>query len=263
MRSGLRVILSLVFMVIEVQWSLIVPAVAQTSSEAPYAGTYYCYTTGLATDPYANNRIAPRPAPFGKLILDGKGGYTLSAKGQKGRYVYEPRAGKLSFTGFLAATQVSDYAAGSFKLNYHSANGTYAFNCTTDGANDARAQKKAKPETVQRLVAGRFAGDRACASTATTAIEIQLTPDSDNNLDGVVVLHFAGAASRRPTAKYAVKGRWFKEAYISLRPDHWLENPENLPLPDGWINAEVYEDGLSHVKMSDSCPNFSLKRVAP
>jgi hypothetical protein len=260
MRSWYLVAIALIFAALGLQWAA-AAAAPQLDSDAPYADTYYCYTTALATDPYANNRIAPRPAPFGKLILDGKGGYTLTAKGQKGRYTYEPRTGRLSFTGMLAAMQVSDYSAGSFKLNYRSATGTYAFNCTTDGSNDPRAQKKARPEAVQRLVAGRFAGDHVCTSTGTTAVEIQLTPDADNNLQGVVSLYYGGAASGKP-AKFAVTGRWFKEAYISLRPDRWLDNPRHMPLQDGWINAEVYEDGLSHVKMEDSCPNFSLKRMS-
>jgi hypothetical protein len=234
---------------------------AEPASEAPYTGTYYCYTTALESDRYANNPIAVRPAPFGKLILDGKGGYTLTAKAQKGSYVFEPRQGKLSFTGTLSTMQVSGYAPDSFKLNYRGAGGTYAFNCTTDGAGDGRSLKKAKPENVQRLVAGRFSGEYLCPASEKVAVDIQLSSDDDNNLKGTVVLRFGGKSSTRPPAKYAVMGRWFKEADFTIKPDYWLENPEKLTLPGNWMTGQVEEGGLTHIKTSDSCPNFSLIRA--
>jgi hypothetical protein len=234
---------------------------AETESEAPYTGTYYCYTTALVSDPHANNVIGVRPAFFGKLVLDGRGGYTLTAKGQQGRYVYEPRQGKLSFSGTLSAAQVSGYSADSFKLNYRGPNGTFAFNCTTDGVGDARSSQKASPENVQRLVAGQFVGEYACTPGGRVAITIQLSSDDDNNLQGVVLLKMGGPSSWQPVAKYSVAGRWFKEAVFSIRPDTWLENPSNLPLPTDWMTGQVEESGLSHIKKSDTCPNFSLKRV--
>ncbi len=260
MPNRVLIVMRMVFVAFGVLWALTTAAVAQTSSEAPYADTYYCYTTLLERDPYANNPIAPRPAPFGKLVLDSKGGYTLTAKGQKGRYVYEPRLGKLSFTGLLATMQVSDYSATAFKLNYRSANGTYAFNCTTDGASDPRAKKKATAQSVQQLIAGRFSAENACLAGEKVVMDLQLSADGDNNVEGVVVLRFSGA-SRRPPARYAVKGRWFNSAYFTLRPQNWIENRENLSLPDGWMSGEVYEDGLQHVKTSESCVNFALRRV--
>ena len=76
----------------------------------PEVGSYYCYTTGLANDIYANNPIAVQPAFFGDIVMDGKGNYKLTQRNQIGSYIFNKTSSKLTFTGDLSVMTVSEYS---------------------------------------------------------------------------------------------------------------------------------------------------------
>ncbi len=113
----------------------------------PEAGSYYCYTTGLSNDPYANNSIQVTPAFFGDIVMDGKGNYSLTRKNTKGRYTFTKSASKLTFTGDLSIMTVSDYTSNGFSLSYK----TFGFNCNLRGSTTkptANPSGKNKPNTI-------------------------------------------------------------------------------------------------------------------
>ncbi len=249
------------------------------------AGTYECYTITTTIsplpprhrdDPVVVARRGARvpgqidvpdinmpqmllaPAAFGRIILDGKGGYKLPTIGQSGRYGFNAATGRPTFTGDLGAMLKNEYngTGTSFHLGMRGLN----FECGLLGGGNAAAP--ARVATLGPALAGakashftgHFEGSYICRQG-----ETKLTLDTLAKETGEMVAVFSfGGNNGSPKGSYSLVGKW-TGAKFSLKSNEWIDHPEGYTMVD--IDGEVSARGLSGNILSSGCSNFSAIRT--
>jgi hypothetical protein len=254
------------------------------------AGTYECFTITttisplpprLRDDPVVVARRGARvpgqfdvpdinlpqmllaPAAFGRVILDGKGGYRLPTIGQSGKYGFNATTGRPTFTGDLGVMLRNEYngTGTSFHVGLQGQN----FQCALlgpGGGAPAPAKPTARVATLGPALTGakasnltgHFEGSYICSKG-----ENNLALDTLAKETGEIVAVFSfGGTSDFPKGSYSLTGRW-TGAKFSLKSNAWIDQPEGYIMVD--IEGEVSARGVSGNMLTPTCSNFSALRI--
>jgi hypothetical protein len=204
------------------------------------------------------------PAPFGRIILDGKGNYQMPSIRQAGRYGFNASTGRPTFTGDLGAMiqQYYDGKGTSFNL----ASGELKFSCALQGPSSSgptAALPKQRVESLGPLLtktnvqsfSGRFQGAYVCGGTE-NAMTLEMLANAEGRLAAIMTF---GGVRNLPRGSFKLLGNW-SGSQFRLTGTEWIEQLPNYIMVD--IEGEVRTGGVAGKIPTQSCSNFVASRVA-
>ncbi len=248
--------------------TITVTAHTQTAGEAMEEETWR--KSGNPIRPMTVPHMLLAPAAFGEIILDGKGGYTMPAIKQTGRYGFDKAKGVPTFTGDLGAMQIVEYpgTGDRFSLGYNGMN----FDCSLPAPPSAAVAsgtrkpnaafvRSAGPVRAKAVAAdfdGQYIGNYVC-SISPTPMQLDLSANTDGTLAGTV--QFGGLHTPEGgyfLGSYSVKGNW-KGTHYRLIADEWIKQPEGYVMID--FEGDLTTLGTSGVVLYSSCDSYALRRA--
>lgn len=212
------------------------------------------------------------PAVFGNVILDGKGGYKITAVKQRGTYGFDSKKGLPTFTGDLGAMKLVEYSGTgtSFTVGWDGMN----YHCGLEGQNVASAAVSSGTKSPNAAYVswvgpklssakfsdfnGRFEGSYAC-NTVNSRVEVELKAKADGTVTAVWT--FGGAKTPEfsySLGVYSMKGTWEGTHFI-LKSDQWIKKPEGYIMVD--VEGDLTTQGVAGTMLLSNCDSFAAARV--
>lgn len=263
---------------------------AQAQAVGLKTGTYNCFTLSTLyvpnpqrTDPtevarvgagnvWVRPMVAPQlllaPAVFGNVVLDGRGNYRLTNMRQGGRYGFNTRTGRPTFTGDLGAMQLIEYSGTgtSFVVGWQGMN----FECGLTGpggplaaasnAGDQSLTSAVGPRLTTATFAqfnGHFEGHYRCNS-AQTFMQLDLQARPNGTVTGV----FKFGGMRTPEINYSVgsfslTGTW-SGSQFQLKRNAWIVQPQGYEMFD--MEGSLTSLGVSGKVIHPICSVFAARK---
>lgn len=243
---------------------------ARTQTADEVLNTQYRDENGIRVRPMTPPQILLAPAAFGAILIDGKGGYTMPAIRQSGRYGFNAARGVPTFTGDLGAMRVAEYRGSGedFTLEYR---GT-RFQCSLPAKPStvmATGTRKPNPAFVSAAgpirpyaaaadFKGTYVGGYVC-SNQNVHLQLELVAKPDGSMTGV--FSFGGLHTPEGSyflGSYALKGSW-RGTHYQLTGDHWIKQPAGYTMVN--IEGDLTTLGTSGVILLSSCDSYAARKV--